>query len=104
MSEREKWFYDGQLIETINAFTYVGLNFTCKLSLFQMAEQMVVKAKKVLITLLNNMHDLLPMSHVSYFKIFDAKVCPICYTALRYGAWKQVSVLKKCMHMHVNDL
>ena len=34
ISSHEKWYYDGNLLEVVNCFTYVGLTFTMHLSLF----------------------------------------------------------------------
>ena len=65
----------------MNAFTYVGVNFTCRLSLFKMAENMATKAKKVLIYLLKNLQDIQPLTYGTYFKFFDSKISPI----LLYG-------------------
>ena len=80
-SRNERWFYNGTEIESVNAFTYVGVNFTCRLSLSKMAENMAIKAKKVLISLLMNLQDLQPLTYKTYFKFFDSKITPI----LLYG-------------------
>lgn len=82
LAKREKWFYDSQPIEIVNAFAYVGLNFTARMSLSKMSEHMAIKAKHVFISLLKNLYHLLPMSRQMFFKIFDTKISPI----LLYGS------------------
>lgn len=80
-SKNEKWFYNDKKIETVSSFNYVGVNFTCRLSLFKMAESMAVKAKRVLVYLLQSLQDIQPMSYRTYFKFFDSKISPV----LLYG-------------------
>ena len=42
----KKWMYSGSHLESVSGFTYVGIYFTNRLSMFKMAESMSVKAKK----------------------------------------------------------
>ena len=48
LRQREKWYYDGQLLETVNVFHYVSLRFPTKLSFGRMAEDLESKGKRTL--------------------------------------------------------
>ena len=49
----ERWTYNGENVEVVSCFQYVGLLFTTKMSLDNMTEDLASKAKRVLVTLLN---------------------------------------------------
>ena len=48
ISHHERWHYDGNLLEIVNCFTYVGLTFTMQLSLYRMSSDLAKKGKRVL--------------------------------------------------------
>ena len=78
----ERWTYNGQNIEVISSFQYVGLLFTQKMSLYKMTKDLANKAKRVLVTLLNSLYEYGTMPKTAFFKLFDVKVLPI----LLYGS------------------
>jgi predicted DNA-binding protein YlxM (UPF0122 family) len=41
------WHYSGRNIEVVKEFDYVGVHFTSQLSMYELAEHMSVKAKRV---------------------------------------------------------
>ena len=48
LSRNEKWVFNGNQIQVVNGFSYVGVFFTNRLSLYKMAEAMSSKAQRVL--------------------------------------------------------
>lgn len=82
ISRRERWWYNGQSIEVVKGFSYVGVLFTNRLSLYKMAEHNAIKAKRVFIHLQKMMTKLLPCSKNTFFKIFYSKILPM----LQYGS------------------
>ena len=58
LSRREKWYYNGHILETVNGFSYVGVHFTSNLSMYKMAESASTKAKRVLAYLFNSFNEL----------------------------------------------
>ena len=82
LSRHEKWYYKGDVVETVSGFTYVGHYFTSRLSMYRMSESTACKAKRVLISLLSSLNHLMPMSRSVFYKLFDVKIAPI----LLYGA------------------
>ena len=43
----DRWTYNGEYIEVINSFQYVGLLFTQTMSLYKMTEDLASKAKRI---------------------------------------------------------
>ena len=82
LSRKEKWFYNGNNLEVIHEFCYIGVFFTNRLSLYKMAENMCAKAQRVLAHLFNSFGELPYLPAKTFFKVFDAKICSI----LMYGS------------------
>ena len=82
LSRREKWKYNGKILEVVNGFQYVGLMFSAQLSLHRMATELATKGKRVLVSILSSLHQYGTLDKNSFFIIFDTKVCPI----LLYGS------------------
>ena len=82
ISLQEKWYYDGQLLEVVNCFTYVGLTFTLQLSFHRMCSDLSKKGKRVLVSLLSSLYDYGQMPKHVFFKLFDTEVLPV----LLYGS------------------
>ena len=82
LSRREKWKYNGKILEVVNGFQYVGLMFSTQLSLHRMAIELATKGKRVLVSILSSPHQYGTLDKNSFFKIFVSKVCPI----LLYGS------------------
>ena len=69
-------------LEVVNSFCYVGLSFTRQLSLTSMVNDLCIKGKRVLISILSSLYNSGQMPKSVFFKIFDIKICP----QLLYGA------------------
>ena len=82
LARTERWYYKGEMVETVSGFTYVGHYFTSKMSMYKMSESTASKAKRVLVSLLRSLNHLMPMSRSVFFKLFDVKIAPI----MLYGA------------------
>ena len=67
LRQREKWYYDGQLLETVNVFHYVGLLFSTKLSFGRMAEDLASKGKRALISVLQSLSEYGNLSKTAFF-------------------------------------
>lgn len=67
LRQREKWFYDGQRLETVNAFHYVGVLFSTKLSFSRMSEDVAKKGKKAIISILQSLSKYGNLSKSAFF-------------------------------------
>ena len=66
----------------LNGFHYVGLLFTTQMSLNRMANDLAVKDKKALISVISSLYCYGNLSKTSFFKLFDVKSALI----LLYGS------------------
>ena len=77
LSRNERWVYKNNVLQTVCGFDYVGIHFTNRLSLYKMSESISVKAKKVLLYVLNSLKTYKCLPYDVFFKIFDTKISPI---------------------------
>lgn len=82
LSAREKWWYGGEQIETVNSYKYLGLKFTSRLSMLSLVDELATKAKIRTCQILRCLYKLGNVQADVFFKIFDAQVLPV----LMYGA------------------
>ena len=77
MSKKDHWFYNGNDIEVVQNFSYVGINFLNRLFMYKMAEAASIKAKKVLIYLFSTFNKMSYIPVNTFFKVFDTRICPV---------------------------
>ena len=94
----ERWIYNGDNIEVINCFQYVGLLFTSKMSLYSMAEDLASKAKRVLVTLLNSLCEYGTMPKTVFFKLFDVKISPILLNGWEVWGVKHLECIERVQY------
>ncbi|MEW8548219.1 MAG: reverse transcriptase family protein [Candidatus Thiodiazotropha sp.] len=93
LARNEKWTFDGQRLDVVNCFSYLGLSLSMQLSFNRMASDQATKAKRVLISLLNSLYDLGQLPKDIFFKIFDRKISPLLlYGSEIWGCLKRESV------------
>ena len=69
-------------MEVVNCFTYLGLSLSMQLSFNRMADELAMKGKRVLISLLHSLYNLGQMPKSVFFTLFDRKIAPV----LLYGS------------------
>ena len=93
LSRNENWTFDGEKVEVVNAFTYLGLTLSMQLSFNRMASDQAIKAKRVLVFLLNSLYELGQLPKDAFFKLFDRKISPVLlYGSEIWGFTKRESV------------
>ena len=95
LGQRERWFLDGQRIEVVNSYCYLGFNFTTMLSANRGTEHLATKGKKAVIQLNKVFKKYKEMSSKSFFKIFDAKIQPILLYASEIWGMNVLDHLEK---------
>ena len=53
LARNEHWTFNGENVEVVKCFTYLGLSLSMQLSYNRMADDLAIKGKRVLISLLN---------------------------------------------------
>jgi len=82
LSRTEKWYFDGNQLECVSSYTYLGVIFSKTLSWNKHITNASVQAKKVLFGVFRSLSSLKPLPYDIFFKIFDSKISPI----LLYGS------------------
>ena len=98
ISSHEKWHYDGNLLEVVNCFTYVGLTFTMHLSLNRMSSDLAKKGKRVLVSLLSALYEYGQMQKHIFFTLFDMKVVPILLYGSEIWGFKKHNLLEQVQY------
>ena len=98
ISHHERWYYDGNLLEVVNCFTYVGLTFTMQLSLHRMSSDLAKKGKRVLVSLLSSLYEYGQMPKHIFFKLFEMKVVPILLYGSEIWGYRKYEVLEKVQY------
>ena len=70
------------MLEVVNGFSYAGLLFSTQLSLDKMVNELCIKGKRFLTSILSSLHTYGVLSKDMFFKIFDVKIS----SQLLYGA------------------
>ncbi|MEW8546755.1 MAG: reverse transcriptase family protein, partial [Candidatus Thiodiazotropha sp.] len=95
LRRNEKWFYQGQRVETVSSYKYMGLLFTPKLSWTKAKEELAAQAKRALFTLYNVQNKLGSFSHVEAFKLFDTMIVPILTYAAEIWGYEYSTPIEK---------
>ena len=73
----EEWSIDGNQLEVVNKYVYLGFTFTTSMSLQESAKQPALKGKRALFDVLRLHSRLEQMTRNTFFMIFDSKIQPI---------------------------
>ena len=82
LGKYEKWHLNGNKIEIVNSYSYLGLDFTTRMSFPSSTLSMVAKARKACNDILRSLNTLNCYNLNIFMKLFDAKIAPI----LSYGS------------------
>ena len=82
LARNECWTFNGTNVEVVNCFIYLGLSLSMQLSFNRMADELAMKGKRVLISLLHSLYNLEQMPKSVFFTLFDRKIAPV----LLYGS------------------
>ena len=77
LGKREKWFYDGNRLEVVNSYCYLGFNFTTMVSAKRGTLHFATKGEKAVIQLNRVFQKFKEMTVGTFFRIFDTKIQPI---------------------------
>ena len=92
---QEKWFFDGNMLEVVNNYCYLGFTFTTKLSFNLGTKHLVAKGKKALYLILRAFHNCKEMSHKCFFRIFDSKIQSILLYSSEVWGYQRLDKLEK---------
>ena len=82
LSKNEKWFLNGQGLNVVPSYKYLGITLTSNLLWNKHTCNSSTQAKKLLIGTFRSLGCLHDLSYNTFFKIFDCKIAPV----LLYGS------------------
>ena len=86
LKQMEKWYYKGEIIDTVPFYKYLGVYFTPKLVWSETKEVLAHQASKVVCRILQYQRHFRIFSPNDIFKLFDSIVRPIlCYGSEIWG-------------------
>ncbi|MEW8545659.1 MAG: reverse transcriptase family protein [Candidatus Thiodiazotropha sp.] len=84
--ENEKWYFQGQKLEVVSVYKYMGLMITPKLIWTTATNGLATQANKSIISMLKMQHSVGYFDYDEYFKLFDTMIKPIlCYASEIWG-------------------
>ena len=108
LAARERWFYDGERVPVMNAYKYLGIYFSTRLSFSYACQDLMSRAKKAVLGILHSMFKFQNNSVDVFIKLFDTQVQPIVqYGAEIWGIDKgreiekvHMFAIKRFLHVH----
>jgi hypothetical protein len=82
LAARERCFFGDKLLKVVNAYKYLGIIFSTRLSFSYACHDLMSRAKKAVLSILHILYRFENCSSDVFFKLFDSQVQPI----LQYGA------------------
>jgi hypothetical protein len=95
LGEKEKWFFEGELVEVVNKYCYLGFIFSTKLSFNLGTSQLVAKGKKAVYLLCRAFKNCKEMSPETFFRIFDSKVLSILLYSSEIWGYQRLESIEK---------
>ena len=102
LGARERWTYNRMVMPVVNAYKYLGIYFSTKLTFTFACNDLVSRAKRALLCVMQRLITLENQSFKLYMKLFDAQVQPIAL----YGSeiWGLFDAAKQIEHVHLHAL
>ena len=99
LGQRERWVFNGSAMPVVNAYKYLGIYFSTKLSFSASCRDLASKAKKALLVVIQRLRHYNNSNFEVFKKIFDTKILPI----MLYGAevWGLEKSVKYCEDLHL---
>ena len=95
LGKNEKWFLEGNEVEVVNSYTYLGYTFTTKLSVCQGVSLLEAKGKKATYDCVRALRNLSEMTMQTLFKMFDAQIQPVVLHGSEVCGLQRVDVVEK---------
>jgi hypothetical protein len=98
LGKHEKWFYNGNPVNVVNSYTYLGFTFTTKLSFKEGTDSFVAKGKKAVFHLCKALMRLKNMTRQTFFRVFDVKIQPMLMYASEIWGTQRLENIER-VHM-----
>ena len=99
LGARERWTYDSDVLQVVNAYKYLGVLFSPKLSFTGSCYDLTRKTKNAVLCIMQKLRMLNNNSFELFLKLFDSQAQPIAL----YGAelWGRETAAVYCKKVHL---
>jgi len=95
LAKCEKWYYKGSRLEVVNAYKYLGVWLSTRLSFSTTINHQSTKAKAGVVQLFKTLWSLGDVNPSTFFKLFDSQIKPIVlYGAEIWGIADNINIEK----------
>lgn len=95
LAAREKWYLNGDLLEVVNSYTYLGFTLTTKLSICTAMEQIAARAKKKVMDILRALWRIECNDIKVFLRLFDLQVQPALLYASEIWGVKEIAEIER---------
>ena len=96
LSSHERWSYGETEVKVVNAYKYLGLYFSTRLSFSSACNDLLSRAKHAVISIFNSLRKFDKMSFSVFIKLFDVQVQPIVlYGSEIWGLTPVTAIIEK---------
>ena len=96
VASRERWVFNGQTLQIVNQYKYLGIIFSTGLSFSYALRDMAGRSKKGVIGILRLLWSLGNQSPHMFFKLFDCQIQPILtYGSEVWGLVADISIIER---------
>ena len=95
LASRERWYFNGNILEVVNSYKYLGLTFSTRHSFSASMEDVATRAKKSTTEILRTLHKIGCNSPDIFFKLFDTQVVPTLLYASEVWGYKQYDQIER---------
>ena len=86
ISAKDKWYYNGKLLQVVKHFTYLGIVFSTSGSFLENQKTLAGHAQKATFSLMKKLSKFSNVTHDIYCDLFDKMIMPIlCYGSEVWG-------------------
>ena len=106
LAKIEKWYYGEHKLQVVNCYTYLGLNFTTRLSFNNATSPFIAKAKQSCFQINRSLNSINCYNLNVFAKLFDSKVYPVLSYACELWGMNDMPEIEKvhtvCMKRFLN--
>jgi hypothetical protein len=99
LAAKEKWSIGSNKLKVVNAYKYLGLLFSSRLSFSGAIDEMAARGKKSTLEILRTLRRIGCVSADVFFKLFDTQVVPVLLYAAEIWGYKRFSKVEQ-IHLY----
>ena len=87
LGRNDRWHINGQYLEVVGQFEYLGLKLSCSNSWYQTRQHQIAKAKRAMFAIISHLKSFGRIPRKILLRIFDVKISSILCYGCECGGW-----------------